>query len=56
MRISHDTLRDMRLMLSNFASRGAAAASSHRSQEERVELAMKLAEEIADYGQRNGLI
>ena len=52
----HDTLRDMRLMLSNFASRGAAANSPHRSQDERVELAMKLAEEIADYGQRNGLI
>ena len=27
----HDTLRDMRLVLSNFASRGAAAESPYRS-------------------------
>lgn len=52
----HETLRDMRLMLSNFASRGAAAHSPHRSQDERVKLALTLAAEIADYGQRNGLI
>lgn len=52
----HDALLDMRMMLSNFATRGAAATSPHLPQEERVELAMKLSEEIADYGRRNGLI
>jgi len=52
----HDALRDMRMMLSNFASRGAAAVSSLRSQDERAELAMTLAAEIADYGKRNGLV
>lgn len=52
----HETLRDMRLMLSNFASRGAAAVSSHRSQDERAELALDLAAEVADYGRRNGLV
>ena len=52
----HETLRDMRLMLSNFASRGAAANSPHRSQDERAELALDLAAEVADYGRRNGLV
>lgn len=52
----HDTLCDMRLVLSNFASRGAAAVSPYRDQDERVKLAMRLAEELADYGRLNGLL
>ena len=52
----HETLRDMKLTLSNFASRGAAATSPHRPESERAELAAILAKEIADYGKRNGLI
>lgn len=52
----HETLRDMKLTLSNFASRGAAATSLHRPESERAELAAILAKEIADYGKRNGLI
>ena len=53
---AHDTLRDMRLMLSNFASRGAAAISPQRAPDERAELAVRLVAEVADYGRRNGLI
>ena len=52
----HETLQDMKLELSNFASRGAAAISPHRSESERAELAAILAKEIADYGKQNGLI
>ena len=52
----HDTLRDMRLVLSNFASRGAAAESPYRSPDERAELAARLAAEVADYGRQLGLI
>lgn len=52
----HDTLRDMRMVLSNFASRGAAAVSPHRTPDERAELAAQLAAEVADYGRRLGLI
>ena len=52
----HETLHDMRMVLSNFASRGAAAVSPYRGRDERVELALRLAEEVADYGRRNGLI
>ena len=52
----HDTLRDIKMMLSNFASRGAAATSPFRSGDEQVKLALALAREIAEYGQRNGLI
>lgn len=52
----HDTLREMRLILSNFASRGAAAVSPKRAPDERAELAARLAAEVADYGRRNGLI
>lgn len=51
----HETLREMRLVMSNFAARGAAAVSPLRSEDERVELAMRLAAEVADYGRRNGL-
>lgn len=51
----YETLREMRLVMSNFAARGAAAVSSLRSEDERVELAMRLAAEVADYGRRNGL-
>lgn len=50
-----EALRDMRLMMSNFASRGAAATSEIRPREERVELAMALARDLAEYGHRNGL-
>lgn len=52
----HEMLSDMRMMLSNFASRGAAATSPLRSSDERAKLALTLAKEIAEYGQRNGLI
>ena len=52
----HETLHDMKMMLSNFASRGAAATSPFRSGDEQVKLALALAREIAEYGQRNGLI
>lgn len=52
----HDTLREIRLVLSNFASRGAAAGSPHRAPDERAELATQLAAEVADYGRRLGLI
>ena len=52
----HETLRDMKMMLSNFASRGAAATSPLRSGDEQVKLALTLARELAEYGQRNGLI
>lgn len=52
----HEALRDMRMMLSNFASRGAAATSPLRSGDEQVRLSLELAREIAEYGQRNGLI
>ena len=43
-------------MLSNFASRGAAAISPQRAPDERAELAVRLVAEVADYGRRNGLI
>ena len=52
----HETLHDMKMMLSNFASRGAAATSPLRSGDEQVKLALTLARELAEYGQRNGLI
>ena len=52
----HETLRDMKIRLSNFASRGAAATSPLRSDDEQVKLTLALAREIAEYGQRNGLI
>lgn len=52
----HDTLRDIKMVLSNFASRGAMAVNQFQPEDERVKLAMTLAKEIAEYGQRNGLI
>ena len=52
----HETLHDMKMMLSNFASRGAAAISPQRAPDERAELAVRLVAEVADYGRRNGLI
>ena len=52
----HETLRDMKIRLSNFASRGAAATNPLRSDDEQVKLTLALAREIAEYGQRNGLI
>lgn len=52
----HEELQTMKLELSNFASRGAAATSPFRPESERAELAAILAKELADYGKRNGLI
>lgn len=52
----HEALRDMRMMVSNFASRGAAATSVLRSENEQAALALTLAKEIAEYGRWNGLI
>ncbi len=52
----HEDLQNMKLELSNFASRGAAATSQLRPESERAELAAILAKELADYGKRNGLI
>ena len=52
----HETLHDMKMMLSNFASRGAAATNPFRSGDEQVKLALVLAKELAEYGRRNGLI
>lgn len=52
----YETLRDMKRVLSEFASRGATANSQLWPEDERTEIAMTLAAEIADYGKRNGLI
>ena len=52
----HETLCNMRMLLSNFATRGAAATSSFHPSDEQVKLALELAREIAEYGRRNGLI
>jgi hypothetical protein len=46
----------LRGMMANFASRAAAATGQFRPKEERAELAMKLAEELAAYGHLNGYI
>lgn len=52
----HETLQDMKMMLSNFARRGAAATSPFCSGDEQAKLALTLAKELAEYGRRNGLI
>ncbi len=52
----HEELMALRMIMVNYASRAAAATGKFRSEEEKVKLAMKLAEELAAYGRMNGYI
>ncbi len=50
----HEELMYLRMMMANYASRAAATTGEFRSNEEKVDLAMKLAEELAAYGRMSG--
>lgn len=52
----HQELMSLRMMMVNYASRAAAATGQFKSEEEKVELAMSLAKELAAYGRLNGYI
>lgn len=52
----HQELMSLRTVMTNYMSRAAAATSKFRPEEDRTELAMKLAEELAAYGRMNGYI
>lgn len=52
----HQELMSLRMMMANYASRAASATGKFKSEEEKVELAMSLAKELAAYGRLNGYI
>lgn len=52
----HQELMSLRMVMTNYMSRAAAATSKFRPEEDRTKLAMKLAEEMATYGRLNGYI
>lgn len=52
----HQELVSLRMVMTNYMSRAAAATSKFRPEDDRANLAMKLAEDLAAYGQMNGYI